>query len=459
MDSADERFIYHVIGVGACMLRAAAGLTLLSVAVAWSVLPARRLGALAQPWGRRARGLWLVAGLRGGFGGCRMGLEKLHGSERADAWLRERDIPFKVIQQEQATGKCRDSAAERGVSLREIVKSMVYASPADDAQPAYLHCMVPGHLQVDESKLRQLAGGAARLLESDELHQVTGAVVGAVHPFVPGVSRRLVDKRILGDDGQGGAVGDGHVSFNTGDMTVGLVLTRTAFCQALGEQLCVVDLAVAEAGEDLQDLAHELGVSVPEAKFLREHDFALAFFRACVAELAASKSTPDADSTDRQVTPEPMSRQGAHSFRAVDSGIERRGDVLDWMRTLVRFADQSGGNATCVPVDWFVALVCRDAATKFAREEAIKQCLRDGTPPPLPAAAMAVDAGVLDALVTASIEENARAVDKLKGEGPGSKAAKKLHTFLMGDVMKRSKGALDPVHVRAALEARLATLL
>ena len=33
------------------------------------------------------------------------------------------------------------------------------------------------------------------------------------------------------------------------------------------------------------------------------------------------------------------------------------------------------------------------------------------------------------------------------GEGPGSKAAKKLLTFLMGDIMKRSKGAINPVQV------------
>lgn len=38
----------------------------------------------------------------------------LPGCARADAWLRDRNIEFAVIQQEQATGKCRDSAAERG---------------------------------------------------------------------------------------------------------------------------------------------------------------------------------------------------------------------------------------------------------------------------------------------------------------------------------------------------------
>ena len=69
-----------------------------------------------------------------------------------------------------------------------------------------------------------------------------------------------------------------------------------------------------------------------------------------------------------------------------------------------------------------------------------------------------MDRGVLDRLVTETLLHNAKAIEKLKSaaEVPDSKNSKKLLTFLMGDVMKRSKGSVNPAHVRAALQQRLA---
>ena len=134
-------------------------------------------------------------------------------------------------------------------------RSMVYArrAPAEcdsEDRPVYLHCMLPGHLYVDEAKLEALAGGPCRLIESDELFRVTGAVVGGVHPFVPGVSKRLLDRRVLEN-----AAGGGQVSFNTGDLRVGLLVAGDAFQQALDSQASVVDLAMSEPGEEIEELA------------------------------------------------------------------------------------------------------------------------------------------------------------------------------------------------------------
>jgi hypothetical protein len=77
----------------------------------------------------------------------------LPGCDAADEWLTQRGVEYKLIQQSQATGKCRDSALERGVSLRQIVKSMVYV--LQDGTGHHVQCCVPGHLQVgaNSSKL------------------------------------------------------------------------------------------------------------------------------------------------------------------------------------------------------------------------------------------------------------------------------------------------------------------
>jgi len=93
--------------------------------------------------------------------------------------LDARGVAYTVIEQDTATGKCRDSAAERGVSLKQIVKSLVF----EDAEGRFVHCLLPGHLQVDEAKVAALAGGTCAMLEAAALFEATGARVGEVHPL------------------------------------------------------------------------------------------------------------------------------------------------------------------------------------------------------------------------------------------------------------------------------------
>jgi len=287
----------------------------------------------------------------------------LAGASRADAWLRERGVEFSTVEQEQATAKCRDSAAERGVSLRQIIKSMIYARrvPADsqgEDHLEYLHCMLPGHLHVDETKLQALAGGPCRLIESDELIRVTGAVVGAVHPFVPGVSKRLLDKRV-----QSIAAGGGQVSFNTGDMRVGVLIGYSDLILALAGQAVVVDLAIAEPGEEYEELAQELGVSVSSARFLMETSFTEAYYRECLSHVAS---------------PSPQPSELAQGLVASHQRSELAEALVEWLRSLVRFAAQAGADAQGVSPLWLVRLACKNDATKYAREEALKAYLASG---------------------------------------------------------------------------------
>lgn len=124
--------------------------------------------------------------------------------------------------------------------------------------------------QVDQAKLDATAGCKCTLVKEDQLEAVTGRKVGCVHPFVPGVSRRYIDIRV-GSDG-------GVVSFNTGDMTRGLILTKEGLLSALGDQATIHDIACAEDGEDAANLAHKLGVARNDARFILDTDGALSFY-------------------------------------------------------------------------------------------------------------------------------------------------------------------------------------
>jgi hypothetical protein len=66
----------------------------------------------------------------------------------ADVWLKAKGVDFKIIEQSRATSKCRDSALERGISLRQIVKSIVFVeeTSVSTARPRVLQAMLPGFL-------------------------------------------------------------------------------------------------------------------------------------------------------------------------------------------------------------------------------------------------------------------------------------------------------------------------
>ena len=183
------------------------------------------------------------------------GSSVLEGADAADEWLQLKGVEFELIEQTQATGKCRDSAAERGISLRQIVKSMVFLR-ADGG--GHVQCCVPGHLQVDQGKLQAVVGAKCTLVEEEELFRVTGKMVGCVHPFVNGVVRRYIDKRV-GKEG-------GLVSFNTGDMSRGLILSMEGLLTALGDQACIHDVACSEDGEEVDDLALEVPPLAPKLR-------------------------------------------------------------------------------------------------------------------------------------------------------------------------------------------------
>jgi hypothetical protein len=92
-------------------------------------------------------------------------VEHLSGA-KADVWLRALGVDFQVVEQSKATSKCRDSALERGVSLRQIVKSIVFVEQSEiesntaSLRPRVLQAMLPGVVLL----LLQLSQAAANVI-------------------------------------------------------------------------------------------------------------------------------------------------------------------------------------------------------------------------------------------------------------------------------------------------------
>lgn len=126
-------------------------------------------------------------------------------------------------------------------------------------------------VQVDTAKLEVATGCSCTLVAEDELEAVTGRPIGCVHPFVRGITRRFVDVRV-GKEG-------GVVSFNTGDMSRGIILDKDGLLAALGDQACLIDIACAEGGEEVDDLAAELSIARHDARFLLETEGGLVFYQ------------------------------------------------------------------------------------------------------------------------------------------------------------------------------------
>jgi hypothetical protein len=121
-----------VVGVSSCRVGAAARVALLaslsfSSAAAWArpillapssapssaTCRASHLGGLPHGPGRQdsSRRHLVLDTLRGGKSGRSVTMANtLEGARRADTWLKDKGVEFTVVQQQQATGKCRDSA-------------------------------------------------------------------------------------------------------------------------------------------------------------------------------------------------------------------------------------------------------------------------------------------------------------------------------------------------------------
>ena len=98
---------------------------------------------------------------------------------RVRAFAAERGVPIEIRRFAASTRTAQDAAREIGVSVGEIVKSLVFV--AGDRPIVVLCC---GDRRVSEDRLRELVGATApRRTTADEAKRFTGYAIGGVPPF------------------------------------------------------------------------------------------------------------------------------------------------------------------------------------------------------------------------------------------------------------------------------------
>jgi Cys-tRNA(Pro) deacylase len=98
---------------------------------------------------------------------------------RVRAFAVERGVAIEIRRFSASTRTAQDAAREIGVSVGEIVKSLVFV--ADDRPIVVLCC---GDRRVSEERLRGVIGASAvRRTTADEAKRFTGYAIGGVPPF------------------------------------------------------------------------------------------------------------------------------------------------------------------------------------------------------------------------------------------------------------------------------------
>jgi len=98
---------------------------------------------------------------------------------RVRAYAAERGVPIEIRRFSATTRTAQDAAREIGVTLGEIVKSLVFV--AGDRPIVVLCC---GDRRVSEERLREVVGAAVvRRATADEAKRFTGYAIGGVPPF------------------------------------------------------------------------------------------------------------------------------------------------------------------------------------------------------------------------------------------------------------------------------------
>jgi prolyl-tRNA editing enzyme YbaK/EbsC (Cys-tRNA(Pro) deacylase) len=91
---------------------------------------------------------------------------------------------------DQSTRTAQDAANALGVELGQIVKSLVFVVPRDDAGPEPVLCLVSGPNRVDVARLAAVTGeSAVRRATANEAHDLTGFTIGGIPPI--GYSRPI----------------------------------------------------------------------------------------------------------------------------------------------------------------------------------------------------------------------------------------------------------------------------
>ncbi len=149
-------------------------------------------------------------------------------ARRVEAALRERGFEVTIQELSQSTRTAREAAEAVGVSVGQIVKSLVFVA----GEEPVLVC-ASGANRVSLEKLAELLGRPVRKASPEEVREATGFAIGGVPPLGHARPlRTLIDRDLLQYDEIWAAAGTPYAVFRTAPAQL-LAMTR-------GE---VVDLA------------------------------------------------------------------------------------------------------------------------------------------------------------------------------------------------------------------------
>jgi prolyl-tRNA editing enzyme YbaK/EbsC (Cys-tRNA(Pro) deacylase) len=103
---------------------------------------------------------------------------------------RRKGVELEVTVFDESTHTAEEAARAVGAELGQIVKSLVFVLPDEEADPEPILCLVSGLNRVDLGRLAAVLGRSdVRRANAREANDLTGFVIGGIPPF--GHARRV----------------------------------------------------------------------------------------------------------------------------------------------------------------------------------------------------------------------------------------------------------------------------
>jgi len=143
---------------------------------------------------------------------------------RVQTALQARGLPGGVIELAESARTAAEAAAACGVSVGQIVKSLVFLSGDEP-----ILVLVSGANQADERRLKALTGRPIRRADAAAVRAATGFAIGGVPPVGhPRVLRVFIDRDLLTYERLFAAAGTPHAVFP---------VTPAELCRVTGGQV------------------------------------------------------------------------------------------------------------------------------------------------------------------------------------------------------------------------------
>ena len=136
--------------------------------------------------------------------------------------LEKAGIPYRMKPHTSVVFTAEDAARERGVALKQIVKTMLLS----DREGRIVVALLPGDRRTHLKKINRLLKGDFQLMSPDDVQSATGFVVGAISPvgLVSHGWEMVADPNIFSNE---------WVDISSGDPSAGIELRSADLRQLL----------------------------------------------------------------------------------------------------------------------------------------------------------------------------------------------------------------------------------